>query len=272
MRAATMMPPQSLKLKIPTLYLRLNFHPPNLMKNLRAICLAAVAAVTSAQATTITWTGAVSTVWTNSANWSPAQVPTNTDTVIINSGSVTFATNSVFSVLNFNGGNLFGPILVASNATLTWNGGRMDIGSSLTVQSNAVVSLLTATEKDLGGPMTNFGQVNLSGNGFYVINDAGSWRGSVTNTGLWDMQADVPINSYFGGANATFGNRGTFRKSAGSGTGVMGPSFFNGQGICDCESGTLRFDNGGRIDGPFIAGAGDTIAFNGGTFTYVPSN
>ena len=178
-----------------------------------ALLLLILAAGRSAAAT-ITWTGAASVDWTNSANWSPPQVPTNSDTVVINSGNITFASNSVFGTLNFNGGIISGPVVLATNAVMNWTGGRLGQGSSLVVLSNALVNLTTSTEKDLGGPMTNFGQVNLSGNNFYVLNDGGPWRGSVTNTGLWDMQADVTLYSYFGGVNATFGNRGTFRKSA----------------------------------------------------------
>src|SRR5512133_377810 len=234
-----------------------------------AICLSAVCNVPAA---TITWTGAVSSYWTNSANWNPAQVPTSGDTVIINSGSITFATNSAFSVLNFNGGNIFGPVLVATNATFNWSSGRMDIGSSLLVQSNAAVNLLSSSEKDLGGPMTNFGQVVFSGNGFYLLNDNNQWQGSITNIGVWDVQSDAGMNGYFGNTGAFFGNRGTFRKSAGTGTGYIGVPFFNGQGICDAESGRLRFDTGGRLDGTFICGSSAVMAFNGGTFTYVPAN
>ena len=66
-------------------------------------------AVHCASAATITWTGAASVYWTNSANWSPAQVPTPADTAVINSGNVTFAPNAAAGTLNFNGGTITGP-------------------------------------------------------------------------------------------------------------------------------------------------------------------
>ena len=74
-------------------------------------------------AATITWTGASSSAWTNSANWSPPQVPTNGDTVVINTGTIAFDNSSVFSNLTFTAGTISGPVVVGSNAVLNWNGG-----------------------------------------------------------------------------------------------------------------------------------------------------
>ena len=58
----------------------------------------------------ITWTGAISSDWNNAANWSPPQVPTSTDTAVINSGTVQVASNAQFYVLQLNGGSLSGPV------------------------------------------------------------------------------------------------------------------------------------------------------------------
>ena len=223
--------------------------------------------------TPIVWTGAVSTYWTNSANWNPAQVPTIADTVVINSGNVTFATNSQFYALTFNGGFIYGPVVVGTNCLLNWTGGRLAPGSSLTLLSNAVAYLTSSTEKDLAGPMTNFGRVVLSGSGFYLMNDNSTYQGSVTNLGVWELQGDLTLPQYYGNGYATFGNSGTLRKSAGPGVGVVSLTFFNGPaGTVDVESGTLRFDTGLRLDGTFVAAAGTVMAFNSGTFTYVPTS
>jgi len=40
-------------------------------------------------AATLDWTGTVDSDWHKAANWSPAQVPTASDTVNLNSGNVT---------------------------------------------------------------------------------------------------------------------------------------------------------------------------------------
>ena len=54
----------------------------------------------SLQAAKLTWTGAVSSDWQTAGNWSPAQVPTASDTVNISS-TVTTATASLFGTLHF---------------------------------------------------------------------------------------------------------------------------------------------------------------------------
>src|SRR5262249_56875854 len=38
------------------------------------------------------------------------------------------------------------------------------------------------------------------------------------------------------------------------------------------ESGTMRFDAGGRIEGTYVAAASTVMMFNLGTFTYIPPN
>ena len=221
--------------------------------------------------TPIVWTGLVSSDWNTPGNWNPQQVPTSTDTAVINSGNVTFAANSVFFALTLNGGFISGPVMVGTNCLMYWNGGRLNPGSSLTVQSNALVYLASSTQKDLGGRMTNSGRVVLSGSAFYILNDNSSWQGSVTNLGIWEIQGDFSLGNYFGNAYAAFGNSGTLRKTTGTGVGVVGVVLTNGaSGTVQVDNGTLRFDGGGRLDGTFVAGAGTVMAFNGGTFTYVP--
>ena len=220
----------------------------------------------------IVWTGAVSSDWTNTLNWNPQQVPTSTDTVVINSGNVTFTTNSQFYALTFNGGYISGPVVVGSNCVMNWSGGRFAQGCSLTVLSNALVNMTTSTEKDLGGPMTNFGHVVVTGSGFTVLNDNSSWLGTITNIGMWELQGDYGMVQYWNYNYATFANAGTLRKSAGTGTSDIGLPLSNALGTVDAESGTLRFDAGGRLDGTFVAASTALIAFNSGTFTYVAPN
>jgi hypothetical protein len=221
--------------------------------------------------TPIIWTGAVSSDWNNRTNWNPQQVPTSTDTAVINSGNVTFATNGTFYALTFNGGNLSGPVVVGTNCILNWTGGRLTQGSSLTLLSNAVAYLTGSTEKDLAGSMTNFGQVVLSGTSFYLLNDNNTYQGWVTNFGSWVLQGDVTLDSYWGPGYGLFGNSGILRKTAGSGAGVVSPAVHNGPtGIVDVENGTLRFEGGMWLDGTFVAASGTVMAFKSGTFTYVP--
>jgi hypothetical protein len=99
----------------------------------------------------------VSSDWHNRTNWTPQVVPTGLDTAIINSGTVLLTTNSQFFALNFNGGTLTGPVLVRSNCVMNWNNGLLAVSGSLTVESNGVVNVQTASDKYLDGPLTNAG-------------------------------------------------------------------------------------------------------------------
>ncbi len=65
-----------------------------------------------------------------------------------------------------------------------------------------------------------------------------------------------------------FVNQGAFRKTAGTGTGVINLTFYNALGTVDVASGTLRFNHGTSLDGLFIAEPGAVIAFSSGTFLY----
>ena len=114
---------------------------------------------------TINWTGAVSTDWDNSTNWSPQQVPTAADHVVIAAGNVNFPADGVFGILDWTGGQLNGPVTVPANATLNWQAGTLWINSSLTVVSNGVLNLSGAADKYLYGPRTNAGTVTWGGTG-----------------------------------------------------------------------------------------------------------
>jgi len=64
--------------------------------------------------TNISWTGLISDDWNNSTNWTPQQIPTASDTVIISSGDVTIPADGVFAVMDWNGGVISGVLTVAS--------------------------------------------------------------------------------------------------------------------------------------------------------------
>ena len=152
--------------------------------------------------TNITWTGAASSDWNNPANWYPLHVPTASDHVIINSGSVTIPADAAFAVMDWTGGS---------------------IGGSLTVASNGVINASGGATKSLNGALTNYGTVNWSG-GDWTINNNGGYTGAVYNQpgGLFDVQCDQSLNNYLDGYDyhgtgyGFFSNAGTLRKSAGS--------------------------------------------------------
>src|SRR5205085_11740612 len=62
-------------------------------------------------------------------------------------------------------------------------------------------------------------------------------------------------------------NARTVRKSASTGTTTIGVGFTNSGTVATLE-GTANFNNGSLLSGIFSAGAGTTINFNGGPFSY----
>jgi formylglycine-generating enzyme required for sulfatase activity len=196
----------------------------------------------------LTWNGSISTDWNNPTNWTPEQVPTNTDHVIINSGSVTIPADGSFAIMDWSGGVISG---------------------SLTVASNGVLNIDAASYVELEGALTNSGTIEWIGGIWYIINDGISYLGAVYNQpgGLVDEQGDLTMsldnNNYPYGFMA---NAGTFRKSSGSGVTQIEAEFSN-TGTVEADTGTISFQGGGAIGGIFNAESGASIGFASGNFT-----
>ena len=92
--------------------------------------------IQKASALNLAWSGAVSSDWSNPANWNPAAVPTTNDTVSISSGTITAAPNSVFGTLNFSGGDLSGTFAVRN--TMNWSAGNLRSGNAGTILNAGV--------------------------------------------------------------------------------------------------------------------------------------
>ncbi len=204
-----------------------------------------VAAALTTRADTITWNGSVSSSWNNPTNWTPQEVPTTNDHVIIASGSVTTAsTNGAFAILDWSGGTITGPLTVISNAVLnlSWN--------VLTTWNGALTNAGTVN-------VTAAGQLNMSG-------------GPINNLpgGIIDFKANP---NWTGLSPIAFYNAGLVRKTAGTGSvqfGLLGyPINFTNTGTVEADIGTITFNSGGPIDGIYQATNGATINFAGGTFT-----
>src|ERR1039458_768580 len=174
----------------------------------------------------LTWTNSVSSDWNNLTNWTPQQVPTASDHVIINSGNVTIPADGAFAILDWTGGTIVG---------------------SLTVMSNAVLNLSGSSQKNLYAALTNAngGTINWSDTGNLTLyNNGGSpYNGSINNLagGLFNIQNDQSLS--LGSGSEYFNNAGTVRKSAGTGTTTVGVSFTN-TGTVDAPQGTLNFNAG----------------------------
>ena len=199
----------------------------------------------------LTWTNSVSSDWNNLTNWIPQQVPTASDHVIINSGSVTIPADGAFAIMDWMGGTIAG---------------------ALTVATNGVLNISGSAEKDLFGALTNAGSVIWTDSGQLVVwyRPDLSYYGVVYNQpgGLFDMQTDARL--YYSGGNEAFNNAGTLRKSAGSGITLFYPQL-NNTGMVDVESGTLAFENGGGVGGQLSTASGAGINLASGNFVQAGS-
>src|SRR5262245_31290963 len=97
-------------------------------------------------AATISWTGG-SGDWTNANNWNPTQIPSASDHVLINSGSVTVPADASFAMLDFAGDSLSGSFTVASNSVMNWMGGA--IRNALGIASGGVFNVSGSADKYL---------------------------------------------------------------------------------------------------------------------------
>jgi len=100
---------------------------------------------------TLTWTGASSTDWATAANWSPAEVPTADDDVLIPGGTAQQPTVSAAqAVRNLTLGT--GAVLTAtSTSTLIVSGDFVTEGGTLAAAGDATVALAGPTDQVIGG-------------------------------------------------------------------------------------------------------------------------
>jgi hypothetical protein len=173
------------------------------------------------------------------------------------------------------GGNLKGPGTTINQGNFAWSGGNIGDSTGTVVNQG---SLQWTGGALVGNGLTNQGNITINGNAAIGVDSSTIWSqsltpGALTNTGtinhtaggslnlisgslnnlagaVYDMQGDVPINSYYYWYNpcsgsGTINNAGLFRKSAGSGTSSIAPTIvFNNTGTVEVDSGTLSIQGG----------------------------
>ncbi|TVQ14524.1 MAG: hypothetical protein EA364_04290, partial [Balneolaceae bacterium] len=218
--------------------------------------------------TTHNWVGGSSGDWSVASNWNPAGIPGSGDTAIIASGGVVISNDVIVSGMSLSG-NLTINSTLTIQSTFIWSSGTLT-GSGTLELPVQTVSNFTTSGKTISGALTinQAGTVNWTGGGI----SQGLHTGAINNSGLFDMQGDLTIGDG-GGFGGTLNNTGTFRKSAGTGTGLISNSVrLANSGTIEALSGTLSiqagaFNSGTELlhSGAFHIGANGELRFTVGT-------
>jgi fibronectin-binding autotransporter adhesin len=187
------------------------------MKRISTVLLALMAStalVAPASASTITWTGGTSDLWSNGANWTPAGPPATTSGVVINS-------------------NTNNPVLLDVSSNLSGTGGALSVGNgagsgdSLSLNAGSTLTMGTKLITLNGGTIVSTGGV-ISGTGGVTGFGTFSAPYSGTHTFTGNGTAGNPLildgnNSYSGTfSSATAGgiqfNAGSTFAGSSSGT------------------------------------------------------
>jgi len=187
--------------------------------NLKRLCLALFLLVVSLPAfsATRTWTGANSIYWSDPGNWSPAGIPTATDSLAFNSspamGTATFN--------DLPAGTAVGPLLRLGSA-LTINGNALTLMGDVDTGINLTMPLTLGASVHLGdssytGPIDVNGQTvaiagdvwSLNGTGsittFWLhIHGSGNFTGPIS--GAVDIEGSLPNATIAGGGFGLTGN------------------------------------------------------------------
>lgn len=196
--------------------------PSAFQRRLFAFLLVMLVSGPFAEAAVRTWTGAVSSDWLNSTNWSPNGVPAAGDTVNISSGSISFSSPVTFA------------------GQINWTGGTLGTGQ-LTLTSEAVLTVSGAADKQFGfATLENFGRVVWADAGRLVWTGSGTLLNAPGAT--WEIVGDGALDSAYG-AGGSITNRGTVLKHASLGTNHLSGAFYN-QGRVEVTSGAIRLASG----------------------------
>ncbi len=227
------------------------------------------------------WTNTSGGVWHASTNWSPNQIPTASDEVVITNAAaytVTVEANAAATVVL--GGSGAGPILRHTGGKLTlgsnsrigaggvWTMTGGTLAGELTVGTNALLAFTGAQTKSLEAAVTNRGTVQHQDSGSLQI--YGNAGGRVQNEGFWELLGDADVYGLNG--KPLFRNSGVFRKSAGAGTAGLGvsgtyPISLENLGSIESLSGVLQINGGGFLTGEFLTATGTRIELASGTWT-----
>ncbi|MES2388805.1 MAG: choice-of-anchor Q domain-containing protein [Bacteroidota bacterium] len=200
-----------------------------------------------------TWTGTVSTDWTNGANWCNGSAPVSTDAVTI-PGSTKFQPvfstgfGTVASVTLNSGGTLTvsGGVLTVSGTftntgTLTISGGTLNANGAFTNNALAVINQSGGT----AAYGSTFNNVSASPGGIYnLTGGTATITGAVTNRGGAQINISGPgTTANFNGNYTNNGAGSVFTLTAG--TANFGGNFTNNATTFSTAGGLINFNKSG---------------------------
>jgi hypothetical protein len=254
----------------------------------QSVCIAAFLSLlaVSARADKPAWAGGSNGTGNanNGNNWvntsgSSGTPPGQGDTAVIDHGKATFDGSTLLGGIDLTGNattNTTGAIDGSGTVTLllsgasgsTWDAGTISFTStgsavvsstaSLTIQTSNAHVFSGGSIKNQGSTQWTGGSIN-AGNGASLLNDTGA---------TFEATADGAFTFDQGGTLPTFENKGTLKKTGGSGGETnIGASVIN-TGTINASVGTLTFAGGGSSSGNVSVGNGAKLKITGTDFTF----
>jgi uncharacterized repeat protein (TIGR01451 family) len=205
---------------------------------------------------TLRFSGAAATV---SGTWSGMPVE-------VSGGSVALDTDGTIPALTLSGGTLTGSGDVTVGGPSTWSGGTIAGTGGFTFAGGAVVTMPGTNAVTLARPLVNEGTIHFTAAANGMLIDGVRIR----NDGAFDIHSSQAIAATAG--TPSFVNRGTLKKSGGSGVMQFDAPLSN-SGLVRIASGTMHFgDSYVQSAGTTTVVSGatlqtETIALNGGSLT-----
>ncbi|MBW8782917.1 MAG: autotransporter-associated beta strand repeat-containing protein [Verrucomicrobia bacterium] len=242
--------------------------------SLAAVLLAAMIAGNSAQANSISWTGATDTTWGTGTNWSGGSAPTSdltADIALFDLATYTFqpnaGTTSVRGIQIGDGTTVTGALtLSGTSLTLGANGISMLANAGgATISSPIILGAAQSWSNDssnrlaISGTIANGGfGLTITGSGNTILSNVISGTGSLTQSGSGTLTLSG-VNTFTGGTTI---NSGTLAFTADSNLGAVGVvNGVSGAGVT-LNGGTLKLS---RIGASFTNTHVITVGSNGGT-------
>lgn len=214
------------------------------------------------KAITITWNGSTSQSWEINTNWTPAQVPSVADDVIIDSDSVIIMKGYLAEAKSVlvTGSNVY--LTIEDQAQLKISGSTTN---GMIIQSSAKVlnygSLSTNQTggtglNNLASSFENYGDINLVNAGGKGLNSSNSF---VNHNG-----ANIQINNCESGLSASdsFINNGLIHIEDVSGVGLIGSDDFINNHIIEIDDVDCFLCDGLLASDQFLNNSGATISIN----------